>query len=829
MMKLLLICILYISIVSSLIWTDCPGWDLEKNDFVLDLRKNAGKKNILFEWFPKTNDVNCNADRFHYYDGNDFVVGDASLTTESQTTSKGTRCVLKYNKLKDAIGPWDLHRTLSDFGGKILFQYSVDEKEDGTTPEGMLTCGLIFELGDLKNSTYTISDEELSKKPKTSILSKIPFLGWLMGHDSKTSSDKDIPKQSGKPLMANGGDSTQTSADKDIPKQGRPRMVDSQSEGPRTSADKFPTRGVDKREVDSYSFLSTISTKNSFSELNSFDEGIPVGKEKEPTPTGKCSFWPSVMHAPLRNILKRVVGKPSCTLYGTYEGFSKDGSRISLTVGQLSHILYNKESGEMIAGHSLSTQGLFVVGPEVCYSTGPNPSPFCSKCESSSGKYVVHDYGGSCDSVELEVIQESCSERMSLLEGRFSLRRYETISSSCPNLPVSGEELTGSLGEASFGLQKAIVPGVWLFGPGDLLLISSSFGNAFSLNVLQWTLLDRSSPSFQNIAQLNSITGEIVMVREISALKGIGDEHIGFGCLKESVGFYLIDCSSFSLSLLYDDCGERINALNGAILGSRPNIERQSHSDYSTNAGFGFDEWIAVVDRDGTVCDVVYSGDEHDSQWPGSRVIAAQKATTANAFSLPDFSIGTTHLYTQTQPGWPMWGLQFSNPMDASEIYPKNEIEATMIGTVDDPLIGKVIGGTCVFGGGLALYDATGKILGGIGASGDTSCADHFIAWRVRHLLGLDFVPNGPNMDSGDDGIIFSTKHPWGQPHCVNISAEKVVQKLVHPTSKVGELRDIADSVGASRWLRIVTDGQYFPEWAHQFFDLFWNLSDHKE
>ena len=44
------------------------------------------------------------------------------------------------------------------------------------------------------------------------------------------------------------------------------------------------------------------------------------------------------------------------------------------------------------------------------------------------------------------------------------------------------------------------------------------------------------------------------------------------------------------------------------------------------------------------------------------------------------------------------------------------------------------------FGGGLALY-ATGKVIrGGLGVSGDTSCADHFIAWRVRHILGLDHM-----------------------------------------------------------------------------------------
>ena len=36
---------------------------------------------------------------------------------------------------------------------------------------------------------------------------------------------------------------------------------------------------------------------------------------------------------------------------------------------------------------------------------------------------------------------------------------------------------------------------------------------------------------------------------------------------------------------------------------------------------------------------------------------------------------------------------------------------------------------------------AAGKVLvGGVGVSGDTSCADHLIAWRVRNNLGLDHL-----------------------------------------------------------------------------------------
>jgi hypothetical protein len=103
-------------------------------------------------------------------------------------------------------------------------------------------------------------------------------------------------------------------------------------------------------------------------------------------------------------------------------------------------------------------------------------------------------------------------------------------------------------------------------------------------------------------------------------------------------------------------------------------------------------------------------------------------------------------------------------------------------GTADDPLIGHKMGGVNVFGGGLALYAAGGKILGGVGVSGDTSCADHDISWRLRHNLGLDHLA-GVGGVSGDtahpDNIIYDiTVNPsggtgnsaggFGHPKCIN-------------------------------------------------------------
>ena len=74
-------------------------------------------------------------------------------------------------------------------------------------------------------------------------------------------------------------------------------------------------------------------------------------------------------------------------------------------------------------------------------------------------------------------------------------------------------------------------------------------------------------------------------------------------------------------------------------------------------------------------------------------------------------------------------------------------------GQTNDPMIGKAIGGIIVFGGGLTLYDAKGKIVGGLGISGDTSCADHVVAWKVRHELGFDHVPYGVAPGQNDNMI----------------------------------------------------------------------------
>jgi uncharacterized protein GlcG (DUF336 family) len=179
------------------------------------------------------------------------------------------------------------------------------------------------------------------------------------------------------------------------------------------------------------------------------------------------------------------------------------------------------------------------------------------------------------------------------------------------------------------------------------------------------------------------------------------------------------------------------------------------------NGGFDLEMWATVVNRDGVVCAVAFTGNNRGDQWPGSRVISAQKANTANAFSLPGLALSTANLYTATQPGGSLFGLQESNPVSTDVAYGGNPANN---GQGNDPMIGGRIGGVNVFGGGLALYNASGKIVGGVGVSGDSSCADHNIAWRTRHTLNLDFVPGGVSGDaSRPDNIVYDITPQAGQ------------------------------------------------------------------
>jgi uncharacterized protein GlcG (DUF336 family) len=219
--------------------------------------------------------------------------------------------------------------------------------------------------------------------------------------------------------------------------------------------------------------------------------------------------------------------------------------------------------------------------------------------------------------------------------------------------------------------------------------------------------------------------------------------------------------------------------------------------------------WATVVNRDGVVCAVAFSGSNRAAQWPGSRVISAQKANTANAFCLDSSSasngsgqpaglaLSSGNLYSGANPGGSLYELQISNPVDTGVAYGGN---AERFGTRNDPMVGHRIGGVNIFGGGLALYAPGHVVVGGVGVSGDTSCADHDIAWRLRNLLNLDHLGASGTMPavggvSGDpsrpDNIVYDiTPNPaggtgvsaggFGHPTCIN-TGNQLALPVVRP------------------------------------------------
>lgn len=203
---------------------------------------------------------------------------------------------------------------------------------------------------------------------------------------------------------------------------------------------------------------------------------------------------------------------------------------------------------------------------------------------------------------------------------------------------------------------------------------------------------------------------------------------------------------------------------------------KQAVSDTKTDSygtlGFGLNMWATVVAADGRVCAVANSsGNAIQGQWLASRVISAQKAFTAATLSLGssygNYAISSANLYTATQPGGTLYGLQHSNPVWSAGAYGDRinssgayagPTDTGTYGGTNDPMLGQVIGGINVFGGGLALYSSPSKKEGGVGVSGDTSCTDHLVAWRTRYNLGLDKLAgvSGPSGDSSrPDNIVF--------------------------------------------------------------------------
>jgi uncharacterized protein GlcG (DUF336 family) len=107
-------------------------------------------------------------------------------------------------------------------------------------------------------------------------------------------------------------------------------------------------------------------------------------------------------------------------------------------------------------------------------------------------------------------------------------------------------------------------------------------------------------------------------------------------------------------------------------------------------------EDIAVVDAGGNLKAFV----RMDGAWLGSIDIAIRKARTARYFDSETAKLGQ-----MSQPGEPLYGIEFSN------------------------------GGLITFGGGVPLKDGRGNIIGAIGASGSTVDNDVKVAKAAADVV----------------------------------------------------------------------------------------------
>ena len=169
--------------------------------------------------------------------------------------------------------------------------------------------------------------------------------------------------------------------------------------------------------------------------------------------------------------------------------------------------------------------------------------------------------------------------------------------------------------------------------------------------------------------------------------------------------------------------------------------------------------WATIVNRDGIVCAVAFSGTDRGSQWGASRVISAQKANTAAALGLDKGSssngsgqasglaLSTANLYSAVQPGGSLYGLQHSNPVDTAAAY---RGPAAQYGLANDPLVGHRIGGINVLRNLLKLDHLAG--VGGV--SGDATRPDNIVFDITENPAG------GTGKSAGG----------FGHPKCLNTS-----------------------------------------------------------
>ena len=158
-------------------------------------------------------------------------------------------------------------------------------------------------------------------------------------------------------------------------------------------------------------------------------------------------------------------------------------------------------------------------------------------------------------------------------------------------------------------------------------------------------------------------------------------------------------------------------------------------------SGLNFDMWATIVDRDGVVCAVAFSGADRGSQWAGQPRDLSSEGRRRQRLWPRRSALSTANLYSAVQPGGSLFGLQESDPVRGPPL--RTRVLRRSYGTPkrsdgrrEDRRRERVRRRP----GSLQPPNNAARVVGAVGVSGDTSCADHRIAWRVRKNLHLDIL-----------------------------------------------------------------------------------------
>ena len=154
--------------------------------------------------------------------------------------------------------------------------------------------------------------------------------------------------------------------------------------------------------------------------------------------------------------------------------------------------------------------------------------------------------------------------------------------------------------------------------------------------------------------------------------------------------------------------------------------------------------WSAVVDRDGRLCSIIRHRRNQRRCLAGKSSRSRSPRPKPQTISATPRSPCRQRTSTApTQPGGSLYGLNNSNPFNpVFRRYRAFRRSARFPAAI------------ITFGGGVALYSG-GQVIGGLGVSGDSSCADHAIAYRMRAAAGFGSVPAGV-APGNTDNIIYA-------------------------------------------------------------------------